>query len=145
MDCSPFRLLCPWDSPGKNTAVGCHFLLQGIFPTQGSNPHCLCLLHCRQIDSLPAEPWEKPGFTFGSENSQNSVRLSPSFLLQVGYWWLMLNSWEKEIGCSGFKNKNPYCSTNGISFVTFILISLPSSDPNEIFKYVAAISWSKWK
>ena len=32
------RLLCPWDSPGKNTGVGCHALLQGIFPTQGSNP-----------------------------------------------------------------------------------------------------------
>ena len=29
---------CPWDSPGKNTGVGCHALLQGIFPTQGSNP-----------------------------------------------------------------------------------------------------------
>ena len=42
VDCS----LCPWDSLGKNTGVGCHFLLQGIFPTQGSN---LGLLHCRQI------------------------------------------------------------------------------------------------
>ena len=31
-------LLCPWDSPGKNTRVSCHFLPQGIFPTQGSNP-----------------------------------------------------------------------------------------------------------
>ena len=31
----PTRLLCLWDSPGKNTGVGCHFLLQGIFPTQG--------------------------------------------------------------------------------------------------------------
>ena len=31
------RLLCPWDSPGKNIGVGCYFLLQGIFPTQGSN------------------------------------------------------------------------------------------------------------
>ena len=31
------RLLCPWDFPGKNTGVGCHFLLQGIFPTQGSS------------------------------------------------------------------------------------------------------------
>ena len=40
------QILCPWDSPGKNTGVGCHFLLQGIFPTQGSN---LDLLHCRQI------------------------------------------------------------------------------------------------
>ena len=35
----------PRDSPGNNTGVGCHFLLQGIFPTQGSNPG---LLHCRQ-------------------------------------------------------------------------------------------------
>ena len=34
----PSRLLCPWDFSGKNTAVGCHCLLQGIFPTQGSNP-----------------------------------------------------------------------------------------------------------
>ena len=34
-----------WNSPGKNTGVGCHFLLQGIFPTQGSNPG---LLHCGQ-------------------------------------------------------------------------------------------------
>ena len=33
----PARLLCPWDSPGKNTGVGHHALLQGIFPTQGSN------------------------------------------------------------------------------------------------------------
>ena len=40
------RLLCPGDAPGKNTAVGSYFLLQGIFPNQGWN---LVLLHCRQI------------------------------------------------------------------------------------------------
>ena len=34
----PTRLLCPWDSPGKNPGVSCHTLLQGIFLTQGSNP-----------------------------------------------------------------------------------------------------------
>ena len=45
----PARLFCPWDFPGKNIRVGCCFLLQGIFPTQGSNLHLLCLLHCRQI------------------------------------------------------------------------------------------------
>ena len=42
----PARLLCPWDSPGKNTGVGCHALLQGIVPSQGSKPG---LLHCRQV------------------------------------------------------------------------------------------------
>ena len=45
----PTRLLCPWDSPGKNTAVGCHALLKRIFPTQGLNPY---LLHW-QADCLP--------------------------------------------------------------------------------------------
>ena len=40
------RLLCPWKSPGQNTGVGGHSLLQGIFPTQGRNPG---VLHCRQI------------------------------------------------------------------------------------------------
>ena len=40
------RFLCPWDSPGKNTGVGFHFLLQEISPTQGLNTG---LLHCRQI------------------------------------------------------------------------------------------------
>ena len=48
----PTRLLHPWDFPGKSTWVGCHFLLQGIFPTQGSNPG---LPHCRQM-FLPTEP-----------------------------------------------------------------------------------------
>ena len=45
----PTGLLCPWDSPGKNTGVGCRFLLQGIFLSQGSNLH---LLHWQE-DSLP--------------------------------------------------------------------------------------------
>ena len=45
-------LLCPWDFPGKNTGVVCHFLLQGIFQTQGWNPCLLHLLHW-QADSLP--------------------------------------------------------------------------------------------
>ena len=43
---STIRLLCLWDSPGKNTRMGCHFLLWGTFPTQGLN---LCLLLGRQI------------------------------------------------------------------------------------------------
>ena len=45
----PARLLCPWDSPSKNTGVGFHALLRGIFPTQGSNLCLLHLLHCRRI------------------------------------------------------------------------------------------------
>ena len=55
----PTRLLCPWDSPGKSTGVGCRFLLQGIFPTQGLNP-CLLYLLLWQGVSLPLAPPGKP-------------------------------------------------------------------------------------
>ena len=47
------------DSPGKNTAMGCHALLQGIFPTQGSKLHVLCLWHWL-ADSLPLAPPGEP-------------------------------------------------------------------------------------
>ena len=46
------RILSPWKFPGKNIGVGCHFLLQGIFLTQRSNPPFFYLLHW-QADSLP--------------------------------------------------------------------------------------------
>ena len=52
----PARLLYPWDFPGKNIGVGCHFLYQGTFSTQGSNPS---LLHW-QANSFTTEP---PGKT----------------------------------------------------------------------------------
>ena len=55
----PTRLLCPQDSLDKNTGVGCCALLQGIFPTQGSNLSLLCLLHW-QAGSLPLAPPGKP-------------------------------------------------------------------------------------
>ena len=51
--------LCPWDSPGKNTGVGCHTLLARIFLTRGSNPHFLCLLNWQE-GSLPLVPPGKP-------------------------------------------------------------------------------------
>ena len=52
----PTRLFCPWNFLSKNTGAGCHFLLQGSFPTQGLN---LCLLHLQywQVDSLPLMPY----------------------------------------------------------------------------------------
>ena len=52
MDSSPPGFSVHGDSPGKNTGVGCHFLLQGIFPIQGWKPRLLGLLYW-QTDSLP--------------------------------------------------------------------------------------------
>ena len=68
------RPLCPWDSPGKNTGVGCRFLLQGIFPTQGSNP---CLLHLLywQVDSLPLICYRKRALIFSGRPGKASRRV----------------------------------------------------------------------
>ena len=59
MDCSLPGFVCSWDSPGKKTGVGCHFLFQGIFRTQGLNLCLLRLLHW-QVGSLPLAPPGKP-------------------------------------------------------------------------------------
>ena len=61
----PSRLLCPWDFPGENTGVGCHFLVQRIFLAQGSNLPLLSLL-LQQADSLLM-------CDLGSPNSMMSV------------------------------------------------------------------------
>ena len=55
----PSRFHCPWDVSGKNTGGVCHFLLQGIFPTQGLNPCFLHLLFCRWILYLQS-CWSRP-------------------------------------------------------------------------------------
>ena len=56
----PTRLLCPWDSPGQDTGVGCHALLQGSVP--GSEPGSTAL----QMDSLSSESPGKPKYDRGS-------------------------------------------------------------------------------
>ena len=65
----PSRLLCQWDFPGKNTGVGCHFLLQGTFPTQGLNP---CFLNW-QLCSLPLSHLESPCILY-SEDKRISLK-----------------------------------------------------------------------
>ena len=76
----PAWLLCPWDYPGKNTGVGCHALLQGTFPTQGSNPSLLPLLHW-QVCSLPLAPPEKPNriYDFFANSGPKRKRINLSF------------------------------------------------------------------
>ena len=70
----PHGLYTPWSSPGQNTGAGSLSLLQGIFPTQGSNPGILTL----QVDSLPAEPQAKPKSTgVGTLSLLQGIFLTP--------------------------------------------------------------------
>ena len=67
----------PWDFPGKNTAVGCHFLLQSIFPTQGSNSH---LLHCRNI-------------SYGWATKEVRIKFQFSSVQSLSHVWLFATPW----------------------------------------------------
>ena len=95
----PTRLLCPWDSPGNNTGIGGHALLQGIFPTQGSNPR---LPHCGQIFyhlSHQGNPTTKEvQEIYLSSNNPKVLSLPlpyihPSMISQVKTPTLTLHSW----------------------------------------------------
>ena len=72
--------LCPWNSPGQNTGVGCHFLLQGIFPTQGSNlglPHCRWILYQLSHKGIPRIlEWVAYPFSSGSSWPRNQTGIS---------------------------------------------------------------------
>ena len=77
----PIKLLCPWNSPGKNTGVGCHSLFQGIFPTQGLNLgllHCRQILYCWAIKEVPCPPEETSKAFTESRQAYSSHPLADS-------------------------------------------------------------------
>ena len=80
VDCSPPGSSVPRDSPGKDTGVGCHALLQGIFPTQGSNPgprHCRKILYCLSHQGSPRIlEWVAYPFSRRSSRPRNHTRVT---------------------------------------------------------------------
>ena len=107
----PTRLLCPWDSPGKNIGMGCHFFLQAIFPTQGSNPHLLSLLHWK-MDSFPLSHLGSPKEPLGDSNGQARLRVRPSLYRGSAPWLSLLMQERKRRsrtlvwpGCFGCTNE----------------------------------------
>ena len=103
----PPRLLCPWDFSGKSTGGGCHFLLQGIFPTQGLNPD---LLHCRRT-LYPLSHQGSP-FSFGKAHPffQHEAKGSQS----CGLTW------------SSLQSKNPALQSH-LGFISFLFRRHPNS------------------
>ena len=72
----PSRILCPWNSPGKNTAVGSCSLLQGIFQTQGLNP------------SLLLQPGEGKGYPLQYSGLENSMGCIVHGITRVRHDWI---------------------------------------------------------
>ena len=118
MDCSPPGSLCSWGFLGKSTGVGCHFLLQGIFPAQGSNPgiagrHFTIWATTLKANFLPAEPQGKPKysmvycyFAVSSKESRYSLKNvvpdSKSFSFTVHFLSLGVSRIFQQIKISGF-------------------------------------------
>ena len=88
----PHGLYSPWDSPGQNTGVDSHSLLQGIFPTQGSNPG---LLSCW---GLPEAPLQIAGGSPSTANGRHSGSPPTTWVLPWFKSWLKI---ETAI-CTGF-------------------------------------------
>ena len=108
----PTRLLCPWNSQGMNTGVGCHSLLQGIFPIQGSNPG---LPHCRQILyqlSHQGSPKENPILHLSPH--QNFLRSFISFLSLI-------------LEYLGTREYGEYAANAKIIFISIVLKILPTN------------------
>ena len=86
LSCESARFFCPWDFPGKNTCVGCHFLLLGIFLTQRSAPQpllcLLCLLHCRWIL-----------YHWATGKAQINLRMRGYMWVQMKQEWLWTDEW----------------------------------------------------
>ena len=86
------RLLHPWDFPGKNTGMDCHFLLQEIFPTQGLNPG---LPHCRQIlYQLSHQGSPERGIDImnkSQESSQEGLQFSCTVKLVKPFLWILIS------------------------------------------------------
>ena len=94
----PTRIPCPWDFPGKSTRVACHFLLQGILPTQGLNQG---LPHCRQTLYRLSHQ--------GNQNGKNWHRICVYLLILSSYPMMKTKSFwlgEPSSIVSGYFHRN---------------------------------------
>ena len=133
----PTNHLCLWDSSGKNTGVGCHALLQRIFPTQGSNQHLLRLLHW-QVCSLPLTPPGKPHYLYATKLSTIPLHSSQFFCTgprssRLSLCCLLMWSWVHSLTYS--KNKTSSCYVPGP--VLGLGLVMASLSPQEF--------WVMWK
>ena len=129
----PTRLPCPWDSPGENTRVGCHFLLQCMKVKSEREIAQSCLTLSDPMDcSLPgpSNPWDFPGKSTGvgchcllRRSSEMSAYLSASSLQQK-----MLPFGKGEVGFwqGGDLTKNLLLNMLGLSFLLDIQVVIPS-------------------
>ena len=133
----PASLLCPYDFPGKNTGVGCHFLLKGIFLTQGSHPS---LLHCKQIYHRATKSHQKkvshkarPVLRVGEINSTSEWELLQKQIaksVSTGrgeVLWLFLQS--VDCTCPRGGDSGLLCNTPILAHLSLMYFACPAPTP----------------
>ena len=103
----PTRFLCPCDFPGNNTGVGCHFLLQGIFPTQGSNPYLL--------------QWQVNSFTFEPPFSHKKKEILPFVTTWIDLEGTMLSELSQRNTMWGLLYVKSYLKKNPHSYTRLVV------------------------
>ena len=122
----PARLLCLWNFPYKNIGVGCHFLLQRIFPVQVWNLLLLHLLHF-QVDSLPLHHLGSPQVSSSIANLLCNFNLNCRQFISITYYWM--NQVWKILNRINEKKNNPqnirliFLHSNKIIFKIYFLVS----------------------
>ena len=147
----PTRFLCPWDFPGKNTRVGCHFLLQGIFLTQELNPQPLHWQAASFTTELPEEPNRNP-ITFFKKLIQSVSQFSHSvvsdFLWSHGLQHARLLCPLLSPGvCSNSCPLSQWCYLSNHLILCCPLLLLPSLVPSiKVFpmSWLFAFTWPKY-
>ena len=130
----PTRLLCPWDSPGKNSGVGCHFLLQGNLPDPGIETRSSTL----QADSLLCEP---PRKSFSCLEQQHVKQSSRVFRIMVfaAQPFLSDNPSGHHLGCKGMT-----LSVLQVAFVLNTPGNHPSYSENPLPQNMSSCGASAW-
>ena len=118
IDCSPASFSVHGDSPGMNSGMGCHALLQGIFPTQKSNPG---LLQCRQILCHLSKPRKPKNSGVGSLTLIQGIFLAnESNCSLLHYRWVLYQlSYQGRPQYFSFLKKTSYCSPQWLHQFTF--------------------------
>ena len=122
---APPVLLCPWDFSGKNTGAGYHFLLQGIFPTHGSNPG---LPHCKSIPYYLSHQ-------FSSVQSLSCVSLQPHRLQHARIPCPSPTLGDCSNSCPSSQWCHPTVSSSVVPFSPHHLRSFPASGPFPVSQF----------
>ena len=138
-------LYSPWNSPGQNTGAGSCSLLQGIFPTQGSNPgllHCRWILYCLRHQGSPRIlEWVAYPFSSRSSWPRNWIRIS---CIAVGFstsWATREALYIYVCVCVEWKYIFPYMGY-GCFTTNIVLVSAVQRSESAVSIHMSPLSWS---